>query len=650
MRQASVGLVLALALALALAGCGGGSSGGDGGPGPQALTVVIGGAGGGSVASAPAGISCTTGCSGSFAAGTDVTLTAEPAPGSVFAGWSGGCTGAGSCTVRLDTAKTVTATFGKASYQLSGRISGLTSSGLALLSGSNRVTLAAGATSFTFGPVLTSGLAYDVVIEHQPQDASCTITGGHGVAAFSDVTTPTIACVPGSGATWQSGASTANAATIYGTLGQPSAGAMPGARRGTLAWRTPDGLLWLYSGSGIEDGYTMALRALTDLWTFDTRTSQWTWRAGTATGVTPYVASTGAPGVTRPGSRTGSATWVSPSGELWLFGGEAIQMRLSPLGGFYEISVKRNDLWMLDPSTLVWTWMGGSLEDDAPGSFQTKGVPSTTALPPARSGMATWTDGAGNVWLFGGVRSNASGGGFYANDLWKFAPATGQWTWLAGSDKPDLPGIYGTQGVAAEDNMPGGRAGAAAWRDGQGRLCMYGGGGVDANGKVGDLGDLWCFDTGANRWTWLAGASVVNVPPAYGEQGVAASGNTPGSREAAAAWTDGRGVLWLYGGSAFGGSGQAGPMADLWRLDPLTWRWTWVAGPQVPGVAAQHGELGAAGIGNWPGGRMSATAWTDVDGVPWLFGGYGPDDRGPLGGLGPMNDVWRLLPAGWSQR
>jgi hypothetical protein len=44
-------------------------------------------------------------------AGSDVTLTAAPAPGSVFTGWSGGCAGTGACVVTMSQAQNVTATF-----------------------------------------------------------------------------------------------------------------------------------------------------------------------------------------------------------------------------------------------------------------------------------------------------------------------------------------------------------------------------------------------------------------------------------------------------------------------------------------------------------------------------------------------------------
>src|SRR5438445_3261711 len=62
------------------------------------LTIAKAGTGSGTVTSTPAGITCGTSCSGSYASGTAVTLTATPAAGSTFTGWSGGGgSGTGSC-------------------------------------------------------------------------------------------------------------------------------------------------------------------------------------------------------------------------------------------------------------------------------------------------------------------------------------------------------------------------------------------------------------------------------------------------------------------------------------------------------------------------------------------------------------------------
>jgi hypothetical protein len=76
------------------------------------LTVSRAGSGLGSVTSSPAGISCGVTCSHVYNAGTTVTLAANPAAGSTFAGWSGsGCSGTGTCTVTIGADASVTATF-----------------------------------------------------------------------------------------------------------------------------------------------------------------------------------------------------------------------------------------------------------------------------------------------------------------------------------------------------------------------------------------------------------------------------------------------------------------------------------------------------------------------------------------------------------
>src|SRR6185295_2422399 len=75
------------------------------------LSVTRSGSGSGTVTSAPAGINCGASCSQTFSPGTAVTLTATPAAGSTFAGWSGACAGTGACNVTVTAPTAVTATF-----------------------------------------------------------------------------------------------------------------------------------------------------------------------------------------------------------------------------------------------------------------------------------------------------------------------------------------------------------------------------------------------------------------------------------------------------------------------------------------------------------------------------------------------------------
>jgi hypothetical protein len=87
------------------------------------LAVASVGPGAGMIAAPVARLSCAGSCEEELLAGGDVPLTAEPAPGSEFAGWSGaGCADEGAtCTVTMSEAESVVARFAPASPQEGGQ-------------------------------------------------------------------------------------------------------------------------------------------------------------------------------------------------------------------------------------------------------------------------------------------------------------------------------------------------------------------------------------------------------------------------------------------------------------------------------------------------------------------------------------------------
>ncbi len=75
------------------------------------LTVTKDGTGTGTVTAEGGGINCGSDCTESYPANTVLNLAAEASAGSTFAGWSGACTGLGTCVVTMTAAQNVKATF-----------------------------------------------------------------------------------------------------------------------------------------------------------------------------------------------------------------------------------------------------------------------------------------------------------------------------------------------------------------------------------------------------------------------------------------------------------------------------------------------------------------------------------------------------------
>jgi len=201
-----------------------------------------------------------------------------------------------------------------------------------------------------------------------------------------------------------------------------------------------------------------------------------------------------------------------------------------------------------------WAWITGSNTPNAPGVYGTQGQAAAANTPGARSNAVTWTDPDGNLWLFGGMRADPYFS--YFNDLWKFVPSTGLWTWISGANTPDSVGNYGSQGTASAGSVPGARGSAVAWTDSAGNLWLFGGAGHDSTGLYGDLNDLWEYAPDTGLWTWVSGSSSADAPGVYGSRGIAAAGNVPPAREGAVAWIDSTGNFWLFGGG----------FNDLWEF------------------------------------------------------------------------------------
>jgi hypothetical protein len=219
-----------------------------------------------------------------------------------------------------------------------------------------------------------------------------------------------------------------------------------------------------------------------------------------------------------------------------------------------------NDLWEFSPTAGKWTWVSGSNTVNAAGVKGTLGTAASANVPAARAAAGSWIDGTGSLWLFGG---NSFAG--FLNDLWKFTPNTNQWTWVSGGNTPNALGVYGTQGATAATNVPGSRSPAAFWIDAAGNFWLFGGNGISAPQTSNLFNDLWVFSPTTGQWTWVSGSSGGAAAGVYGTLGTAAPGNVPGARDSAAAWIDGAGNLWLFGGESAANPLAGGELNDLWQ-------------------------------------------------------------------------------------
>ena len=341
-----------------------------------------------------------------------------------------------------------------------------------------------------------------------------------------------------------------------------NAGTTPSARYGAVAWTDNAGNSYVFGG--YNDNY------LNDLWMFNGTS----WSEVTNAGTPPSV-------------RYGSVAWTDNAGNSYVFGGNN--------GTSYF-----NDLWKLTTINTKWTQ-----------------ITNVTNAPSVRYGAVSWTDNAGNTYVFGGYNSTS----YYLNDLWMFNGTS--WSQVTNAGTP-----------------PSTRSLAVAWTDNAGNAYVFGG----FNGI--SLNDLWKF----NGTSW---SQVTNA------------GTPPSTRSQAVAWTDNAGNAYVFGGY-YGVS-----LNDLWKFNGTSWSQVTNAGtpPSIRSKAvAWTDNAGNAYVfggfngttyfndlwkfnGTWspvnntdrglgiPIGRYAAVSWTDNAGNAYVFGGSNNSN---------LNDLWKFNGTMWS--
>jgi N-acetylneuraminic acid mutarotase len=212
--------------------------------------------------------------------------------------------------------------------------------------------------------------------------------------------------------------------SVYGALGTPGAGNIPGTRWESATWTDENGNLWLFGGGGFDADQNQGY--LNELWEFNTSSNEWAWMGGNSTmlcGPNSEKQNCGRAGVygTRgtpaagniPGGRQSAVSWTDTEGHFWLFGG----LGFNGNGAYTDL----NDLWEFNPSTGEWTWMDGeAIAQSGAGVYGNLGVPAAGNIPGERDGAVGWVDNSGNLWLFGGNAVDVNGVIGFPNDLWEY--------------------------------------------------------------------------------------------------------------------------------------------------------------------------------------------------------------------------------------
>jgi N-acetylneuraminic acid mutarotase len=534
------------------------------------------------------------------------------------------------------------------SFLIGGNVSGLISGrSLTLQDNGSNNTIVSDNGAFSFSTTVASGAAYAVTVLTQPPGQNCSVANGSGAANAGNVSNVSVVCVAKPYTIGGSVSGLAGTLVLQDNRGDnlslSADGAFvfaspvaAGAAYGVTVLTQPHGQQCSVSaGSGTVGSANVADVALLCL------AEVWSWVGGSSTtGAAGVYGTLGASSdITMPGARENASAWADTAGSLSVFGGQGYDAA-GTLGDL-------NDLWTycLCTGVRAWTWVSGSDRVNATGVYGTLGTAEAGNVPGARHGAGAWTDQYGNFWLFGGQGIDSAGTKDLLNDLWKFTPSIGTWAWVSGAKLAHAGGVYGSRGVSAASNMPGARSAASTWFDASGNLWLFGGQGLDANGTAGALNDLWVFSSSNGGWIWVSGSSLVDAAGVYGGLGTASAANAPGSRQAANAWIDPSGMLWLFGGQGRDAAGATGALNDLWKFNPADGTWMWVSGASQVNATGVYGTLGTASPGNAPGARQGANALIDASGTLWLFGGHGLDSAGTAGEL---SDLWKFNPAGAS--
>jgi N-acetylneuraminic acid mutarotase len=580
-----------------------------------------------------------------------VTVFSPPTPAQT-------CTisgGAGTASANVTTV-VVTCTVGTAS--IGGTVTGLTGSGLVLQDNAgDNLTINAPGGAFTFKTAITLGNAYSVTVLTQPITPSqtCIITGGSGTAN-ANVGNIQVTCSvgtisiggtiaglskSGSGIVLQDNGGSNLTINANGSFAFASL--LPaGAAYAVTILTQPTGpaqTCTVTNGTGTTSsaGNVVNVQIICPA-IFHTIGGQVVGLIGTSGNM--VLTDNGGDNLPVPGN--GSFTFVTQIADGSVYDVDIfVPAGTQPQGcvryNYSDTAISDVTNVLIDCGHNDWAWMDGDDTGNEKGSFTAvpNPLPATpsqnSSTPGGRRYPATWTDLAGNLWLFGGYGlsydPNFPLQPAYFDDMWEY---TNTHNYFGGFY--DIWQVTNTAGSAG----PAGRWGAASWTDpSTGLLYLFGG-----ENDVTFYNDLWSYNpaappaSGAQTWSLVAFPGTLNG--VYGTINVANSSNFPGARWGATVRVDPSGRLWLFGGYGYDSSSNVpGLLNDLWVFQGGVW--TWVSGSSTANAPGDYGVLGTAAASNIPGARQSSASWLDASGNFWVFGGF---DLNGTGQPDALNDLW----------
>ncbi|MFM2225976.1 MAG: hypothetical protein RJA07_2178 [Bacteroidota bacterium] len=294
--------------------------------------------------------------------------------------------------------------------------------------------------------------------------------------------------------TWMNGSGAANGVGNYGTQGiASSSNQPPGLQETKSSYVDLNNNLWMFGGGSV-------LGVENTLWKYDIGNNQWTWMSGSSiSGSAGNYGTLNVPSVSnQPPARWSYTKWVDQSGDFYIFSGDGTT----------------NDTWRYNPTTNMWTWIGGDQYVGDTGKVT--GYCNNSDYPKAMiENRTVQTFGCGNFfWEFGGCNNLVD---TIFNSLWFYDATHNKWSLTSGAQGGTVTiGNYGTMGVANSNNIIPGKIGPSMWLDNSANVWIFGGFYIDAiNGGLNLSNDLWKYspDTACIHVPLSAfGNATINLP------------------------------------------------------------------------------------------------------------------------------------------